>query len=97
MGEREFVTVTQALTMSGGFTRDAKRSDARILRPILNTTRRAEIPINLTGIYDGRVNDFPLLPNDVLYIPRSSTRQALANLTPVLGILNPFIYLAIYR
>ena len=98
LGEREFVTVTQALTMVGGFTRDAKRSDARVLRPVLNTTRRAEIPINLAGIYDGKVNDFPLLPNDLLYIPRSGARSVIITDVPLLlGILNPFIYLAIYR
>jgi len=94
--ERDYLTVTQALTMVGGFTRDAKRSDVRVLRPVLGTNRRAEIPINLTGIYDGRVNDFPLLPNDLLYVPRSPTRTILTGLVPVgLSVLNPFIYLAI--
>ena len=96
LGERDYLTVTQALTMSGGFTRDAKRADVRVLRPILNTNRRADIPINLTGIYDGRINDFPLLPDDVLYIPRSNTRTILTTLVPIgLSVLNPFIYVAI--
>ncbi len=98
LGEREFVTVTQAITISGGFTRDAKRSNARVLRPIINTTRRAEILVDLTGVYEGKVNDFPLLPNDVLYVPRSGARSFLTTDLPlVLGVLNPFIYLAIYR
>ena len=96
LGERDYLTVTQALTMSGGFTRDAKRADVRVLRPIVETNRRAEIPINLTGIYEGRVNDFPLLPNDLLYVPHSSTRTILTGLVPIgLSVLNPFIYLAI--
>jgi len=96
LGERDYLTVTQALTMSGGFTRDAKRADVRVLRPILDTNRRAEISINLNGIYEGRVNDFPLLPNDLLYVPRSNTRTILTGLVPIgLSVLNPFIYLAI--
>jgi len=96
LGERDYMTVTQALTIAGGFTRDAKRADVRVLRPILNTNRRAEIPINLTGIYEGKVNDFPLLPNDVLYVPRSNTRTILTGLIPVgLSVLNPFIYVAL--
>jgi polysaccharide export outer membrane protein len=96
LGERDYLTVTQALTMSGGFTRDAKRADVRVLRPIIDTNRRAEIPINLTGIYEGKVNDFPLLPNDLLYVPHSSTRTILTGLVPIgLSVLNPFIYLAI--
>ena len=96
LGEREFLTVTQALTLSGGFTRDAKRAKVRVLRPILNTNRRAEIDIDLSSIYEGKVNDFPLLPNDLLYVPRSGTRTILTGLVPVgLSVLNPFIYLAI--
>jgi len=96
LGEREYMTVTQALTMSGGFTRDAKRAKVRVLRPILNTNRRAEIDIDLSGIYEGRANDFPLLPNDVLYVPKSSTRTILTGLVPIgLSVLNPFIYIAL--
>lgn len=96
LGERDYLTVTQALSMSGGFTRDAKRADVRVLRPILDTNRRAEIPIDLTGIYEGKANDFPLMPNDLLYVPRSSTRTILTGLVPIgLSVLNPFIYVAL--
>jgi len=96
LGERASMSITQALALSGGFTRDANRSKARILRPVLNTNRRAEIDIDLTGIYEGKVNDFPLLPNDVLYIPRSSERTVLTGIGTIgLSILNPFIYLAL--
>ena len=96
LGEREFVTVTQALTMVGGFTRDAKRSDVRVLRPVLTTNRRSEIPIDLTSIYDGKGNDFPLLPNDVLYVSRSGVRTVYTVLgTVALASLSPLIYLAL--
>ncbi len=96
LGERDYFTVTQVLALSGGFTRDAKRSDVRVLRPVLSTNRRAEISIDLTGIYEGRVNDFPLLPNDLLYVSHSSTRTIVTGLIPIgLSVLNPFIYLAI--
>ena len=54
---------------------DAKK--ARILRPVLNTSRRAEISIDLTKVLKGEANDFPLLPNDVLYIPRSGEDSSL--------------------
>ncbi len=96
LGEREFVTVTQALTMVGGFTRDAKKSEVRVLRPVLNTNRRAAIPINLTGIYDGKVNDFPLLPNDVLYVPHTSTRAIVTAMAPIgLSVLPALVYYAV--
>jgi len=46
----------------------------RILRPIANTNRRAEIDIDVKRIFEGKDNDFPLLPNDLLYVPRSNSR-----------------------
>jgi polysaccharide export outer membrane protein len=96
LGERDFMSVTQALTMSGGFTRDANKSKVRVLRPVLNTSRRHEIDIDLTGIYEGKVNDFPLLPNDVLYVPRAFGLSALTTSVPLaFSILNPFLYLAL--
>lgn len=69
--ERESISFLQALTQAGGFTRDAKRDRVRVLRPILNTNRRAEIDLNANRIFEGKDLDFPLLPNDVLYVPRS--------------------------
>jgi len=74
LGERDSISVTQALTLSGGFSRDANRKTVRILRPIENTNRRAEIDINVKRVLEGKDNDFPLLPNDLLYVPRSYTR-----------------------
>src|SRR5205085_10966351 len=74
LGERDSMSVAQALTLSGGFSPDANRSKVRILRPILNTSRRAEIEVDLNGLFEGKGNDMPLLPNDLLYVPRSSAR-----------------------
>jgi len=96
LGERASMSITQALALSGGFTKDANRSRARVLRPVLNTNRRAEIDVDLTGIYEGKVNDFPLLPNDVLYVPRSTEHLILTQVGMIgLSVLNPFIYLAL--
>jgi polysaccharide export outer membrane protein len=96
LGERDSVSITQALTLAGGFQRDANRSGVRILRPILNTDRRAAIEVNVKRILEGKENDFPLLPNDVLFVPRTNTRTVLAAVGAVsLSVLNPFIYLAL--
>jgi polysaccharide export outer membrane protein len=96
LGERASMSITQALALSGGFTKDALRARARVLRPVLNAKRRAEIDVDLTGIYEGKVNDFPLLPNDVLYIPRSSQHTILIVVGTIgLSTLTPLIYLAL--
>jgi polysaccharide biosynthesis/export protein len=80
LAERDSISITQALTEAGGFTQFAIRDHVRVLRPVMGTTRRAEIVIDMKRVYEGKDVDFPLLPNDVLYVPRSSSR---AVLTPV--------------
>jgi hypothetical protein len=61
------------------------------LRPIESTTRRAEIDLDVNEIYAGKANDFPLLPNDVLYVPRSYKRAALTTIGTLLLQNAPFI------
>jgi len=68
--ERESISAIQLMSISGGLTRDADPEKARVLRPILNTTRRAEIPLNLKLVLAGRASDYPLMQNDMLYVPR---------------------------
>lgn len=77
LGERESMSITQALTEVGGFTQFASRDKVRVLRPILGTNRRAEIDIDLKRVFEGKDVDFPLLPNDVVYVARASTRAVL--------------------
>jgi polysaccharide export outer membrane protein len=70
--ERDSISVIQALTLAGGIGHDADPKTAWILRPVMNTARRAEIPLNLQRILKGQDTDRPLLPNDVLYVPKQS-------------------------
>src|SRR5579871_1948329 len=71
LGERDSISVTQLLAMVGGLGKDAVPEKAKILRPVMNTSRRAEIPVDLKKILAGKQMDIPLLPNDMLYVPRS--------------------------
>src|SRR6266849_2450996 len=93
LGERDSVSVAQALTQSGGFTRDANRTKVRILRPILNTNRRAEIDVDVKSIFEGKENDFPLLPNDVLYVTRSYKRTVWTTVGQVVIPIIPYVVL----
>lgn len=74
LSERSSISVAQALTEAGGFTKDATRDKVRILRPIVGTSRRAEIDIDVKQVFEGKAIDFPLQPNDVLFVPRASMR-----------------------
>jgi len=73
LDERQSLSIVQALTMAGGLTHDADPKKAYVLRPVLNSARRAEIPVDVKQILIGKQVDFPLLPNDLLYIPRGRT------------------------
>jgi polysaccharide biosynthesis/export protein len=75
LGERESISIAQVLSESGGFTRDAKKSKVRILRPIENTNRRALIEVDAKDLFAGKGIDVPLLPGDIVYVPRSYSRQ----------------------
>jgi polysaccharide export outer membrane protein len=69
---QDTISVTQALSTVGGFTPSAKRDRVTVLRPIIGTSRKAEIEIDLKELLAGRINDFPLLPNDVLVVGRTN-------------------------
>jgi polysaccharide biosynthesis/export protein len=70
LGERDSLSVIQLLSMAGGLTRDADAEKAHILRPVGDTSKRAEIPLNIKLVLEGKSNDFPLMQNDLLYVPR---------------------------
>jgi polysaccharide export outer membrane protein len=74
LAERDSISVAQAITEAGGFNQFASRNKVRVLRPILGTNRRAEIEIDLKRVFEGKDVDFPLLPNDVLFVPRDTAR-----------------------
>ena len=97
LGERDSVSVVQLLTMAGGLSRDANPTKARVLRPVLNTSRRAEIPLNVKRIFEGKDSDFPLLPNDLLYIPKASSwkRNLGRGMLIAMPIITTIIYIAI--
>jgi protein involved in polysaccharide export with SLBB domain len=96
MGERESISIAQVLSLAGGFTKDSARGKVRILRPVLNTNRRYAIEVDVKRIFDGKDNDVPLLPNDIVYVPRSYTRAFWTTFQAIaLPIIPYIIFLAV--
>jgi polysaccharide export outer membrane protein len=98
LGERETLSMMQALALAGGLQPTADRSRAVVYRAVLNTARRAEIPVDLKKLLAGETNDFPLLPNDVLFVP-TSNKILLANRVGQIalgGVLSAVIF-AVFR
>ena len=75
LGEKETVSAIEILGLAGGATPSADLKKARILRPISNTARRAEIPLNLKDTLEGDGTEVSLMGGDVLYVPRNTTRE----------------------
>ena len=95
LGEQPSISVTQAVSQAGGFTPAASRDKVRVLRPIMGTGRRAEFELSLKRIYAGKDNDFPLLPNDVLYVPRATARTILSPVGTSLLASAPYMLVAL--
>jgi polysaccharide export outer membrane protein len=98
LGERDSISLVQLITLSGGLGKDAAPEKALVLRPVLDTSRRAEIPVDLKKVMTGKASDFPLLPNDLLYVPRGHSRGAILKTAAYLAIpLLPTILYIVYR
>jgi polysaccharide export outer membrane protein len=78
LGEREQVTVLQALAMAEGLDRFANTGSTKIIRKTRDPKSPLEIPIDLKRILRGRATDVSLASDDILFVPTSGTKQALA-------------------
>lgn len=69
--DRDYLSAAQILAMAGAGPA-ADLENVRVLRVVGDSSQRAEIIINIKNILRGKANDFPLMANDVLYVPRRS-------------------------
>lgn len=75
LGERERLSVLQALALAEGLDKTAAPTKARILRAVENSSSRTETAVNLKRILDGKSDDMPLGANDILFIPTSGAKN----------------------
>jgi polysaccharide biosynthesis/export protein len=75
LGEREHISVLQALAMAEGLDHEASPSTARILRESEGASR-SEIPVDVRKMLAGKTGDVPMLTNDILFIPNSTPKSA---------------------
>ena len=74
----EQVTVLKALALAHGLTPFAKSNSAVIMRENPATGRRDSIPVRIKELEKNKTTDIPLKSNDILYIPDSTGKKALA-------------------
>jgi polysaccharide export outer membrane protein len=75
LGDKEILTVLQALSLAEGLDRGAAPQNAKILRASQGSTTRTEIPIDLKRILQGKASDVPLGPDDILFVPGSTSKN----------------------
>jgi polysaccharide export outer membrane protein len=93
MHEHETISVLQVLALAGGTDRFAIPQKARIMRPVAGNGNRTEIPVNLKAVMAGQAKDVALQADDILFVPSSKGKAALARGTEaVLGMAGYAIY-----
>ena len=63
------MSVVQAVTLAGGFTRIAARNACTVTRLIEGSEKRIKVPVEDIGA--GRAPNFVLQPGDILFVPES--------------------------
>ncbi len=76
--DRDTLSALKALSLAGGLGPSAAPQNARILRPAPAGGNRAEIAVNLKKILASQSSDVPLQSEDILFIPPSGPKKALA-------------------
>jgi polysaccharide biosynthesis/export protein len=95
MAGRNSISVAQALVEAGGFKEFSVRDHVRVLRSVMGTTQRAAIDIDVKRIFEGKDVDFPLLPNDILYISKDAKKALLVPVATGLITSLPYVILGL--
>ncbi len=66
----------QAIAIGGGFTKEAKKDQGKLIRYNEDGTKE-EIPLNLQKIMDASYDDPPLMANDILFIPAAKSKAGI--------------------
>jgi len=75
LGEKQNMSVLQAISMAEGLGTAPDTKHAKILRMVPEADQRTEIPVDLKTILQGKGKDVPLQGNDILFVPDSTGRK----------------------
>jgi polysaccharide export outer membrane protein len=66
------ITVTQAISLSGGFTTVASERGVKVLRREPGTGKQTVMEVDVWSVIQGRLeNDVELMPGDIVFVPES--------------------------
>jgi polysaccharide biosynthesis/export protein len=77
---KEPITLTRAIAMAGGTKQDTKKDKIRVVRQEPGTNVKKELIVDLSAIEKKSAEDMPLLPNDIVDVPTSTSRSILRSI-----------------
>ncbi len=77
------LTTLQAIALAGGTTKTASENHAMLVRQAPSGAVKA--PLALRAMQRGQQSDFPLQPDDVIYVPYSTMRNMMLGATAILS------------
>lgn len=78
LGHGDQITVLRAVALAHGLTGFARSDDALIMRINSVTGQRDQIPVHIKEIEKHKADDLAMKSNDILYVPDSFGKKALA-------------------
>jgi polysaccharide export outer membrane protein len=78
LGQEETLSTLQVLSLAEGLDKAAAPDKAKIMRVVAGSATRAEIPVDLKRLMAGKAPDLPLKSNEILFVPNSAAKSALA-------------------
>jgi polysaccharide export outer membrane protein len=75
LGERQTMSVMQAVALAEGLGPAPDSRHAKILRLTPGADQRTEIPVDLKKMLQGKSGDVPMQGNDILFVPDSTGRK----------------------
>jgi polysaccharide export outer membrane protein len=76
LGERQSISVLQALSLAEGLNGTADAKHAKILRLNRGNDQREELPVDVKDLLKGKKQDVSLQGDDILFIPGSAGKKA---------------------
>ena len=92
--DRGQLTTLKLLSLAGGLERTAKSDHAIIVRRDANGEQH-EVDVNLSKVLKFQAEDVRLQPSDILYVPKSATKQAIFRAAELGAVIGTSV--AVYR
>ena len=83
---KEGTTLRQAISLAQGATFQGASNRSIIFREDLTTGKRQEIAVDIPAIMNGKLQDMPILANDIIIIPNSRLKSVTSTLLKAFGV-----------